>query len=55
MSFEDQTARIEGLISLISSTNSGTADELAERFGRFAPDYFQRPRISEGTGFKNPI
>jgi predicted DNA-binding transcriptional regulator YafY len=33
MSFEDQTARIEGLISLIGSTNSGTADELAERLG----------------------
>jgi hypothetical protein len=30
MSFEDQTARIENLISLIGSTNLGTADELAE-------------------------
>jgi len=31
MSFEQQTARIERLIELIDSTNTGTAEELAKK------------------------
>ena len=33
MSFEDQTGRIERLIGLINSSNTGTAKELAQKMG----------------------
>ena len=52
MSFEDQTARIENLISLIGSTNSGTADELAERLGVSRRTIFNDLEYLRGRGLK---
>lgn len=52
MSFEEQTARIENLISLIGSTNSGTADELAEKLGVSRRTIFKDLEYLRGRGLQ---
>jgi len=52
MSFEDQIARIENLISLIDSTKTGTADELAERLGVSRRTIFKDLEYLRGRGLK---
>jgi len=52
MSFEAQTARIENLISLIGSTNSGTAIELAEKMGVSRRTIFKDLEFLRGRGLK---
>jgi len=52
MSFEDQTVRIENLISLIGSTKTGIADELAERLGVSRRTIFNDLEYLRGRGLK---
>lgn len=50
MSFEDQTARIERLIWLISNSNTGTADELAKKLGVSRRTIFSDLEFLKGKG-----
>jgi DeoR/GlpR family transcriptional regulator of sugar metabolism len=51
MSFEDQTARIERLIGLISSSNTGTAVELAKKMGVSRRTVFNDLEFLKGKGY----
>lgn len=52
MSFEEQTARIENLISLISSINSGTANELAGKLSVSRRTIFKDIEYLRGRGLQ---
>ena len=51
MSFEEQTARIERLIGLINSSNTGTAEELAKKMGVSRRTIFNDLEFLKGKGF----
>ena len=50
MSYEDQTARIERLVVLISHTNTGTAEELARKLGVSRRTVFNDLDFLKGRG-----
>jgi len=50
MSFEEQTARIENLISFIGNTNTGTAVELAKKLGVSRRTLFRDLEYLRGRG-----
>jgi predicted DNA-binding transcriptional regulator YafY len=50
MSYEDQTARIERLVVLISLTNTGTAEELARKLGVSRRTVFNDLDFLKGRG-----
>ena len=50
MSFEEQTAKIENLISFIGNTNTGTAVELAEKLGVSRRTLFRDLEYLRGRG-----
>ena len=51
MSFEEQTSRIERLIWLINSNNTGTAEELAKRLGVSRRTVFNDLDFLKGKGY----
>jgi predicted DNA-binding transcriptional regulator YafY len=51
MSFEEQTARIERLIGLINSSNTGTAGELAKKMGVSRRTIFNDLGFLKGKGY----
>ncbi len=50
MSYEEQTARIERLVVLISLTNTGTAEELARKLGVSRRTVFNDLDFLKGRG-----
>ena len=52
MSFEEQTARIESLISLIGSTKTGTAVEPAKKLGVSRRTIFKDIEFLRGSGLQ---
>jgi predicted DNA-binding transcriptional regulator YafY len=52
MSFEEQTARIERLISLITNSNTGTAEEIAKKLGVSRRTIFSDLEYLKGKGLK---
>jgi len=52
MSFEEQTVRIELLISMIGSSKTGTADELAEKLGVSRRTIFNDFDFLKGRGYQ---